>query len=261
MTPYGIDPDGFIITEVHRDKIKPAHSEILKDVTVKIISSLSPLIHSIYLYGSTASGTAQLKSSDLDLLLITKTQITEVLKTEIEQIQKSLTFTYINEFRDVGISVTYLNEVKQDPYGWGCFIKYLCLFNYGSNLQDELPRYKPSKKIALAFNGDINTHIEFSLKEITLNKSNPDKTRNICRAIMRKIIRTGFSLVMEEEQSWTTDLQQSCDVFSRYYPEYSNNMETALSLSKNPEISGKDLTQFLTSFGLWIQNEVMEKLK
>ena len=77
---------------------------------------------------------------------------------------------------------------------------------------------------------------------------------------MRKIVRTGFSLVIEEEKSWTTDLKKSYEVFSKYYPEKSTEMKQALKWAQKPPLNMKIAVKFLEDFGTWISKEVEKTL-
>lgn len=122
-----------------------------------------------------------------------------------------------------------------------------------------MPKFKPSKKVAEAFNGDIERHIKVVLKKLK-SSIGEGELKSICGSIMRKIVRTGFSLVMERENAWTTDLRKSCEVFSKYYPEQSKSMKTALILAKKPSKNSIELKNFLDGFGHWITEEFKREL-
>jgi hypothetical protein len=55
---YGIDNEGFILTEVEYPKISPDYMKVVQDISVTILNVLQVVIHSMYLYGSIASGKA-----------------------------------------------------------------------------------------------------------------------------------------------------------------------------------------------------------
>lgn len=259
MKKYGVDKSGFIITEAGLNKIKPAFKKILDKIRGEIVNKFADEIHSLYLYGSVATGKARIKSSDLDLLLVLHRKPTSKIKNEVTKIQNYLTKEHSSTFRDVGISLTHANEVKKDIYGWGCFIKHLCVCLAGENLGKNLPKFKPSKRVAKAFNGDIGSRIKTVLKKLK-SAHNPQEVCSICSGTMRKIVRTGFCLVMEQEQSWTTDLKKSYEIFSKYYPKQSVNMKKALILAKKPTTNTKELGKFLEDFGSWLSEEVEKKL-
>ncbi|MBS3166062.1 nucleotidyltransferase domain-containing protein [Candidatus Woesearchaeota archaeon] len=259
MIKYGVDKNGYIATKVNLNKIKPLFYKVLDKIKNEVIDKFGGKIHSLYLYGSVATGKARIKSSDLDLLLVLRQKPTPKIKNEISEFQNHLTIEHLNIFRDVGITLTHVSEVKKDTYGLGCFIKHLCICLYGENIGKKLPNFKPSRKVATAFNGDIKNNIKTVLETLK-STHETKKVRSICGSIMRKIVRTGFSLVMEQEHSWTTDLKKSCELFSKYYPEQSINMEKAFSLTQNPTANTKELEKFLKDFGNWLSKEVEKKL-
>src|SRR3989344_2999219 len=183
MIKYGVDKNGYIATKVNLNKIKPLFYKVLDKIKNEVIDKFGGKIHSLYLYGSVATGKARIKSSDLDLLLVLRQKPTPKIKNNIKTVLETLKSTH---------------ETK--------------------------------------------------------------KVRSICGSIMRKIVRTGFSLVMEQDHSWTTDLKKSCELFSKYYPEQSINIEKAFSLTQNPTANTKELEKFLKDFGNWLSKEVEKKL-
>ena len=62
---------------------------------------------------------------------------------------------------------------------------------------------------------------------------------------MRKIVRTGFCLIMDQEQSWTTDLKKSCEVLSKYFPKQSSMKKTAFIMAKKPVKDGEMLREYI----------------
>ena len=259
MKKYGVDKNGFIITEVGLNKIKPTFKKVLDTIKDEVIIKFGEKIHSLYLYGSVATGKARIKSSDLDLLLILRKKPTSKIQKDIKKFQDNISTEHLNKFRGVGISLTHAEEVIKDTYGWGCCMKHLCVCLYGEDLGKNLPRFKPSKRVAKAFNGDIEKHINSVLKQLKSAHSSQEVI-SICSSTLRKIVRTGFCLVMEQEQSWTTDLKKSYEIFSKYYPKQSVQMKKALILAQRPTTNTKELGKFLEDFGSWLSEEVEKKL-
>jgi len=251
MRKYGVDKDGFIKTEVGLNKIKPPFTKIFTHCKAEIVNKLGDKIHSLYVYGSVTTGKAYAKKSDLDLLLVLKNKPTSKIKEQVDLLQRSLSDKHKHLVREVGISLTFINEVRKDNFGWGYFIKHLSVCVYGEDISRGLPKFKPSKEVAKAFNGDIAKHIDNILKKF----KSPTKESEIlltCSQTMKKIIRTGFCLVMDEEKSWTTDLEKSCQIFSKYYPKQAPLMMKALNLAKKPVADKKMLGKFLENFGSWL---------
>ncbi len=241
---YGVDKDGFILKKAHPSKIKKPFSKIVTEAKAHLLAKFPDQIHSIYVYGSVATGKAKLKTSDLDILVVFKKKQDPKL---VENLSKTLSKNYKSFVREVGIALSTIKEVTADTYGWGCFIKHLCVDIYGENLSSKLPKFKPSQKVALAFNGDCQKVLAAAIKQLLKNPSIAE-TEKICRSTLRKIVRTGFSQVMDREKSWTTDLKKSYLAFIKYYPEQKALMKQALNLAFVPTSDRNQLLELLSNF-------------
>jgi hypothetical protein len=69
---------------------------------------------------------------------------------------------------------------------------------------------------------------------------------------MKRLIRTGFELVMEQEQTYTRDLYPCYAAFSRHFPAQEPQMQHALERAIAPSDSKGALAQFLKLFGAWM---------
>lgn len=259
MIKYGVDKNGFIKTEVGLKNIKPVFNKIIANSKREILSEFGDKVHSLYVYGSVATGKARPKVSDVDLLLVFKEKPTIKITQQISDLKNLLSHKNRGMVRKVDIVSTFHKEVAGDPYGWGCFLKHLSTCISGEDISKNLPKFKPTKKVAKAFNGDIGKYLDNVLKKLKPASDN-NEISNICSETMRKIVRTGFSLVMDQEQAWTTDLKKSCEVFSKYYPKQSSMMKAARTMDRNPVKDKKLLREFIEKFGNWISNEANKKL-
>lgn len=75
-------------------------------------------------------------------------------------------------------------------------------------------------------------------------------TQEDCQGITKILIRSGFELVMEKEQKFTTDLYLCYQVFSQYFPEKEKEMREMLYL--NPIKDGFYLKKNAKEIGMWI---------
>jgi hypothetical protein len=80
-----------------------------------------------------------------------------------------------------------------------------------------------------------------------------------CGWIARRMVRTGFELVMEVDQSYTPDLYYCYDRFSAYFPEKQGAMKKALELAIAPSGNRPGLILFLRDFGRWLVSAVNRK--
>ena len=256
---YWTDAQWYILTEVAHANVKEPYLKAVKDVTEAIVLRFWMEVESVYLYGSIAKWSAKLKTSDMDILLVFQSEPSEKEKREVKELSKELSQTYMHLVREIGIAITNVQEIDQDFYCFWCYIKHLCICVYGKDATKKLPKFKPSQKVAQAFNGDIEKHIHHALAQLKADVSAAE-IKNICDPVMRKIVRTGFSLVMEKEKSWTTDLMKSCEAFSLYYPQKSEYMKQALDWIVAPTDNKQQLEDFLNHFWKWLVKEIQTNL-
>lgn len=79
------------------------------------------------------------------------------------------------------------------------------------------------------------------------------------RGISRRLVRTGFTLVMPRWQGWTSDLDEMAGAFAAYYPEWGPRMREAAALGQEPTDDPAVLRSFLRShveeLGSWLAGE------
>lgn len=251
---YGVDEEGFIATHVSALNVPMPYFEIIEDVKRTFGELIGDQLHGLHLYGSVVTGRALTPTSDLDVLIVLRRQPAATLTSQIDNTETALSRKYEQLVREVAVGVTFLEEVGNDLHGTGCFIKHLCVCVLGESLQESLPRFKPTQLVAKAFNGDFGALREKYLSLV--DTTPPDEISKLSNRIYRKFIRTGFSLVTAREQSWTTDLNVSCEAFAKYYPDKADQMRRVLQLSNQAELNKGDLLEILTGFGGWLADEV-----
>ena len=64
-----VDCNGYITLPNYKE-IQPEYSGVVEEVITKLTSNFPDLVHSLYVYGSAATGRARLGKSDLDLTVI-----------------------------------------------------------------------------------------------------------------------------------------------------------------------------------------------
>jgi predicted nucleotidyltransferase len=256
MNKFGIDDNGFIITEVSVDKITPQHKTIVDEVLSAIVEKLTSQIGGIYLYGSVATGKAIEGKSDLDILIVLKETPDKSLSEEIKSLESTLSEKYEPMLRGVGLTVTSIPEVtsEKERYGYMCYIKHLCVCVYGNDITKDTLSFTPSKEIAKGFNGDI-TEVLKSYKDKIEKSTSELELKKLSQEVSKKIVRTGFSLVMPRSGSWSTDLQSSFDTFVYYYPEKAKDMNVVLEWARGCFSDKASVVEFMEVFGKWLSEE------
>ena len=79
--------------------------------------------------------------------------------------------------------------------------------------------------------------------------------RTLSRAIARRLVRTGFTLIMPRWGGWTSDLDRSARLFARYYPERAGQLRRAAVIARTPSADPAALTMLIDDLGPWLAAE------
>lgn len=260
MKDDGLDAEGYVRNLGSLSKIPTSLQPAVDQARLKIGEAFQSELHSLYLYGSVASGKAQLGSSDLDLFLVFRESPQAHVQALATQLEAELTQKFLPDLREVGFALASLSEILggDNQIGWGFFIKHQCVCLTGEDLAVKFPRYKPTRAVAYGLNGDLSLEIE-KTKNV-LQSGLPEVVNKGMMSISRKMVRTAFCLVIEEANCWTTDLSECVQIFSVYYPERESFVRRVLSFAQG---SATDQTEFfflLNDFGQWLSREIEHKL-
>ncbi len=222
MNRFGLDPNGFILSEVSQDKILPQYRSIIAESIAVLVAFLPDVVHSVYVYGSVARGNAVPKKSDLDLLIVFKQALLELERSTLIGLQEDLSRQYKEVLREIGIAdSTCTYDEMLDPankYSWGAYLKILCVCVYGDDLKKRFSEFKISPEVAIGFNGDIGNALQSAIRQTIEAKTDEEVSKAAAR-VARKIIRTCYTMVMTRAQVWTTILSGQAELFLCYFPE------------------------------------------
>jgi hypothetical protein len=82
-----------------------------------------------------------------------------------------------------------------------------------------------------------------------------DDRRALSRAVARRLVRTGFTLVMPCWGGWTSDLGESAALFGRYYPERAGQMRLAAATGRTLSADAEVLRMLIDDLGPWLAAE------
>ena len=71
----------------------------------------------------------------------------------------------------------------------------------------------------------------------------------------RRLVRTGFTLIMPRWGGWTSDLDRSAELFAHYYPERAALMRRAAAIARTPSADPAVLTTLIDDLGPWLAAE------
>ncbi|MFD5317270.1 nucleotidyltransferase [Streptomyces sp. NPDC127098] len=258
MTGVGLDDDGFIAREGSLDRVSREFVPVVAAARARIAEAFCPArLHSAYLYGSIPRGTARPGVSDCDILLATRAEPSPAERADADALASRLDASF-PQVDGVGVLLfstsTLLSEHERYDLGW--FVACLCTPLLGDDLAAKLPRYRPSALLARETNGDFADALP-SWRRRAASVITPAERRTLSRAVARRIVRTGFTLVMPWWGGWTSDLAESADAFARYYPQRAEQMRRAATVGQAPTADTAVLTMMIQDLGPWLAAEYL----
>jgi hypothetical protein len=256
MSQRGLDQDGLIMREGSLSRVTNAFTPVADAARTQIAAAFGgQSLHSAYLYGSIPRGTAIPGVSDLDLLAVLHHEPTGADRAAADAIEAALdrAFTQINGTGILLLSVnTVLSELER--YDLGFFVACLCTPLLGDDLAAHLPRYRPDALLARETNGDLGLALPVWRERAAQAATNTERT-SLCREAARRIVRTGFTLIMPRWHGWTSGLDTSAQVFSHYYPGRAGQMRAAAATARTPTDDPAVLTMLTDDLGPWLAAE------
>ncbi|MEU7610636.1 nucleotidyltransferase domain-containing protein [Micromonospora sp. NPDC049204] len=256
MTGRGLTVDGSIAREGELSRVPPAFAGVVDAARTRIVEGFGGgRLHSAYLYGSIPRGTAVPGVSDLDLLLALNAEPTAADRRDATRIEQALDQSF-DEIDGVGILLfsarTLLSELERHDLGF--FVACLCTPLLGDDLADKLPGYRPTPLLARETNGDLAIALP-DWRRQAAEASTDNHRRSLCRLVARRIVRTGFTLVMPRWEGWTSDLVESAEAFGLYYPQRAEQMRAAARIGRAPSADPAVLRHLIDDLGPWLAVE------
>lgn len=225
----GLNAAGYIVREGSLSRIPTAFRPAVDDARRRIAHSFRHVLHSTYLYGSVPRGTAAPGRSDLDILLVLRSEPADADRAEAGRIEAALHARH-PAIDGTGIVLFSARRILSpaERHDLGFFVACLCTPLSGEDLAALLPWYRPTRELARETNGDLRLFLD-RWRRSAGSGCGLDR---LCRQVGRKTVRTGFTLVMPRWNGWTSDLDVAADVFGRYYPERAGQMREAVTLAR-----------------------------
>lgn len=247
---YGLDPNGFIVSDVSIEKIDHVYMPCIQESIERLKDLFHQQLHSVYVYGSVARGEAVAIKSDLDLIAMFDGKLSSFKLAELKKLAGELSGKYHSLVRDVGIAVAYY-DYTMDPsnYYENAFLKELCVCVYGADVGEEFGPYKLTSEIAIRFNGDICDALTRTLNRLKTASAKDFKT--ISQNFSRKLIRTYYSMVMLRSQIWTTRLDEQSEVFIHHFPDKESIICTLINWIAEPPTDRDTVNELFKSEGEW----------
>jgi uncharacterized protein len=254
-TDRGLDRAGFIRPEVAPSRVTPPYLPVVDHLRDRCRAAFAEDLHGLYLTGSVVKGSARPGVSDLDALAVLRVPPTADHEALARGVADAVAARHpFLVGASVGLCHRDVVLSRAQRYDMGFFVKCLCACVDGDDLAAQLPRYRPSRALARGTNGNIRRLVDDRRARLAAT-TDPGVVAFLCRGIMRKIVRTGFTLVMPRYRGWTSDLEPSVAIYAAYYPEQAAAMRAALALAQTPSGDRRSVLAVLDTLGAWLAEE------
>ncbi|WP_016698318.1 nucleotidyltransferase domain-containing protein [Actinoalloteichus spitiensis] len=256
MDEHGLDGAGTISREGALDRVGAEFAPVVEATRARLVAAFDAArVHGAYLYGSIPRGTAVPGRSDLDVLVVLRGEPTDTDRARVRSIESALDEAF-PQIDGAGILLSSAASLLSDGerYDGGFFVACLCTPLLGEDLAERLPRYRPDSVLARETNGNLGSLLP-RWRERHAAATTDAERRSLVRGVARRVVRTGFTLVMPRWGGWTSDLTRSADLFARYYPDRGERMRAAAEAALAPTADGDVLGMLLDDLGPWLAEE------
>jgi uncharacterized protein len=250
----GVADDGTITTGAAPGRIPPVYGALVDDAVESLSAELGDTLHSIYLYGSVATGQARPPGSDLDLIVVLEHLIPEVVGAAAAE----LSDRHRHLVREVGIGsvdVATLNRGDATGHAERCFLKHYAVNLAGTDLRPSYPPCRPTAQRAVGFNGNLASVLAETRRK--LGDEHDERVRAaLAPRACRKILMAAATLLSVREGGWSTDRSAAVELIRRHAPELGALADDALSWCESTSPSDTNgVLEIIDRLGGWLTNE------
>jgi uncharacterized protein len=247
-----LDADGYLVNDCPLD-LQPIWRPVVEEITVSYQRYLGERLHSAYVRGSVARGTARMHFSDVDTFAIIRGPGLRVDR-EWQRATSSQILARYSYAQDIELGLITTRELDLSRGRKMLFLlktQSRCIA--GLDLSPMIPRFKPILNIAIQL-PVLGKSIQRASAELQC-ANDAATVQWVCRWITKILVRGGFELVMEQEKAYTRDLTACVESFSRHYPMRAQSMNRALELALYPTSSTAEVLTLLVDLGTWLIRE------
>ena len=249
-----VDENGFIVNPASIEKLQPKWAPVVRKVKEGYLKHFGESLHSVYIRGTVAKGEAIENVSDVDSFAVVTLPSEKIDGSWAKDFAKEVMaeYPFVAGVEVDSIPLQELEKHKADQL----MLKTQSVCVYGENLADKIAPMKPGKAMA--------QHVKYIKREILKTREwfQGDHTdveiRRKCTWIMKRLLRSGFELVMERSQKYTRDLYPCYKGFAEYYPDKKDEMHQVLELAVNPAADKAEIVGILDDIGVWVIDEIKQ---
>jgi hypothetical protein len=230
------------------EKLQPHWRALLEEMTEVYRARYGRNLHSVYVRGTVAKGSAVDGISDLDTFALVHEGEEEFQEEWSAGPRQKLVekYPFCTGIECIVLPLKSLKKTKppKTVNPWKRLIKTQSLCVYGEDLSPTIPPLKPGLEMV--------AHLFDLEKDLPNDEELATFRKRDCIWLMKRIVRSGFELVMEEAQTFTRDLYPCYEIFARFYPEKEPEMRRALELALFPSEEPQEVKKVIGGLGLWL---------
>lgn len=236
--------NGVLISNIDTHRLQPEWFAVAEEFVTHVIKEFHHKIHSMYLRGSVANGTAIQLISDIDFSIISFDPLSINEKESIQDIASKINSsnTFIARFDIDFYTVSEIVNTKEK-----ILLKLRSVCMYGDTITDKIADPRTGKDICVTLPG-LETKIAKTRDEIACGMYASENVAATCKWMAKRVLRGGLELVSKRAGCYTRDLYPCWETFSQYYPQYKSDMWRVLNLAVYPSKNVEDL-KFVLELG------------
>lgn len=246
-----VDSEGYLAFSPSFDKLQLNWHELLNEMVKVYRAKYGKNLHSVYVRGTVAKGEAIDGISDLDTFAIVHEGEEEVQPEWSKEPRDALVaiYPFCTGIECIVLPLASLQKIKppKNINPWQRLIKTQSLCVYGKDLTPTIPPIKPGLEMV--------SHLFTLQEDLPEEKELATFGKKDCTWLMKRIVRSGFELVMEKSQTFTRDLYPCYAQFARFYPEKEAEMRRALELAVFPTDDPTLIQPIIENLGRWLAAE------
>jgi hypothetical protein len=253
-TILGLDDAGFIVKRASVERIQPAWRAPLGFAVANCAGVFGPALTSVYVRWSVPLGQAREYVSDIDTFCLVEGDAdgdnagwTQELRREVTQ-----RWPFVES---VELSVFPVSQIGSDRILAGT-IKTQSACVFGSDVAADIPGCRPGIEM-FAHGWDLPRDLATARHHLRQAGGSEPEKQSWANWALKRLIRSGFELVMERAGCFTRDLRPCCSIFGRYYPEQAASMEDALSLAIRRGCDSREFDSVTHQIGDWLHEEMV----
>lgn len=232
-----------------------------KPVLVELIQvsklTFAQELHSIYIYGSVAQGTARAGISDLDICIIFNHQ-KDNQEQLIVEIQQQLLEKY-DFLPKIDFDLGYIHDVLliENKTYWGAWIKFFCTQVYGEDLSTYFKDVEINAEVIQSINSGYEKEISQYFYILKHSKKSKLELLNNKKSLIKRMIRL-LPLTLTHVEAWPLGLDETIQQAITGHPEQKNDFLYLSQQLDNKALADSILLKNLQDIYYWIEDHILQ---